>query len=198
MEKEFDIILDECLELVMKGESIESVLAEFPDLRENLEPLLLTALDINHLPKIEPSPEYISTSKLSLLRKIQSYESEKSSGFDVLSVFRRFSTSIGDFRQAFSAHPRWSVAVTAVLVIVLFATIGQSVLFKSSPAMASTCVLQILSGEVNISDADSDMFEPGSDGMVLETGAQVKTDSNSYALLTFNDGSTIKRKQFLR
>ena len=192
MKKDFENILDECIKLVLNGESIESVLAEYSDIRDDLEPLLRTALDISHLPKIEPSPEYISTSKINLLREIRSSESEKIPGFDILSVPRRFSSAIGDFWQTFSAPKKWSVAVTAVVVIVLFASLGQFVFFRSSPVMASTCVLQVLSGEVNISDIDSDTFEPASDGMVLEMGAQVKTDIDSHALITFNDGSTIK------
>ena len=192
MSKEFDIILDECLKLVMAGESIESVLSEYPDIREELEPLLRMALDINHLPKIEPSPEYVSASKINLLREIRLYESEKTSGFDILSFPRRFAAAIGDFWQAFSAPKKWSVAVTAVLVIVLVATLGQFVFFKSSPAMASTCILQVLSGEAYICDVDSDSFEPVLDEMILEMGTQVKTDGSSHALITFNDGSTIK------
>ncbi|MFC1946839.1 FecR domain-containing protein, partial [Chloroflexota bacterium] len=192
MKKDFENILDECIKLVLNGESIESVLAEYPDVREDIEPLLRTALDISHLPKIEPSSEYISTSKINLLQEIRSSESEKMTGFDILSVPSRFSSAIGDFWQAFSAPKKWSVAVTAALVVVLFATLGQFVFFKSSPVMASTCVLQVLSGEVNISDTGSDSFEPGSDGMILEMGTQVQTDRDAHALITFNDGSTIK------
>ncbi|UCC17039.1 MAG: FecR domain-containing protein [Dehalococcoidales bacterium] len=192
MKKDFEQILDECIKLVLRGESIESVLTKYPDVLDDLEPLLRTALDISHLPKIEPTPEYISTSKMNLLREIRSSETEKTSGFNILSISRRFSSAIDDFWQTFSAPKKWSIAVTAVVVIVLFASLGQFVFFKSSPVMASTCILQILSGEVTVSDMDSESFEPGSDGMVLETGTQVKTDSNSYALLTFNDGSTIK------
>ncbi|MBN2074722.1 MAG: FecR domain-containing protein [Dehalococcoidales bacterium] len=192
MKRDFDTILDECLKLVMEGESIESVLSEYPDIREELESLLRTALDINHLPKIEPSQEYVSASKINLLREIRLYESEKTEGFNILSFPQRFSAAIGDFWQTFSAPKKWSVAVTAILVIVLVASLGQFVFFKSSPAMASTCILQVLSGEAYISDAASDSFEPVLDETILETGTQVKTDGNSYALLTFNDGSTVK------
>jgi hypothetical protein len=191
MKKDFDTILDECLKLAMKGESIESVLSEYPDIREELEPLLRTALDISHLPKIEPSEQYVSVSKSNLLREIRMYESEKTPGFNILSLPRQFAFAISDFWQTISTAKKWSVAITAVLVIVLVATLGQFVFFKSSSVVASTCVLQVLSGEVYISNADSDSFEPGLDGMILETGAQVKTDSSSHALLTFNDGSTI-------
>lgn len=192
MKKEFDIILDECLKLVIKGESIENVLAEYPDVRKELEPLLRTALNISHLPKIEPSPEYVNASKINLLREIRLYESEKTPAFHILSLPRQIASAIGDFWQTFSAPKKWSVAITAVLVVVLVVTLGQFVFFKSSPVMASTCILQILSGETYISDADADLFEPGSDGMILEMGASVKTERDSHALLTFNDGSTIK------
>lgn len=192
MRKDFENILDECIKLVLDGESIESVLSEYPDIREDLEPLLRTALDISHLPKIEPSPEYVSTSKINLLREIRLFESEKTPGFNIFSLPRQLTSAIGDFWQTFSAPKKWSVAVTAVLIIVLVATLGQFVFFKSSPAMASTCILQVLSGDTYVSDTGQGAFEPGSDGMILEMGTQVKTERNSYALLTFNDGSTIR------
>ncbi|HEY94871.1 MAG TPA: FecR domain-containing protein [Dehalococcoidia bacterium] len=192
MKKDFENILDESIKLVLSGESIDSILARYPDEREFLAPLLRTALDISHLPKIEPSPEYISTSKINLLREIKSTESKTISGFDILSAFRQLSSVIGDFWQTFSTPKKWSVAVTAVVVVVLFASLGQFVFFKSSPVMASTCILQVLSGEVNVSDVDTGSFKTGLDGMILEKGTQVKTDSDSHALLTFNDGSTIK------
>ncbi|UCD08084.1 MAG: FecR domain-containing protein [Dehalococcoidales bacterium] len=192
MKKDFDTILDECLKLVVKGESIEDVLAAYPDEREDLEPLLRTALDISFLPKIEPSEEYIRTSKINLLREIRAGESEKTNEFDILAVPRKFVSVIDDFWQTFSTTKKWSVAVTAVLVVVLVASLGQFVFFRSSPAMASTCVLQVLSGEIYVSDKDSDSFGPGSNGMILEMGTQVKTNTDSYALLSFNDGSTIR------
>ncbi len=192
MKRDFENILDECLKLVMKGESIESILAEYPDVREELESLLHTAVEISHLPKIEPSPEYVHTSKINLLREIRLSKSVKTPGLNSFSLTRQFTSAVGDFWQTFSAPKKWSVAVTAVLVVVLFLTLGQFVFFKSSPAMASTCLLQILTGEVSISDVDSGSFRPGSDGMILEMGTQVKTDIESHALITFNDGSTIK------
>ena len=44
-EKEFDNILDECLERVIKGEDILACLADYPEHATELEPLLKTALD---------------------------------------------------------------------------------------------------------------------------------------------------------
>lgn len=190
MEKDFDTILDRCLKLVMEGESIENVLNEYSDVRDDLEPLLRMAVNVSHLPKIEPSEEYINKSKINLLREIRASKSEERFGFDMLALQNRFSSTFRDFWQSFSAPKKWSVAVAAVLVVVLVATLGQFVFFKPSPAMASTCVLQVLSGEVYISDSDSNIFEPSSDRMILEMDMQVKTSSDSYALITFNDGST--------
>ncbi len=193
MKKDFAYILDECIDRVMKGEAVESVLSEYPDSREELESLLRTALDINGLPEIVPSSEYINLSKTTLLREIcQLGKSGKDSTSGIFSLSYGLPAAIGNFWQNITTAKRWSIAVTAVLIIVLFATLGQFVFLRPSTAMASACVLRVLSGEVGISNPESDKFHPANDGMTLTTGTQVKTGENSHALITFFDGSTIK------
>ena len=41
--KEFENILDGCLESVLRGESVEACLELYPDYAEELRPLLMTA-----------------------------------------------------------------------------------------------------------------------------------------------------------
>lgn len=57
-EKEFENILNDCLDRLMKGEAIESCLAQYPEYAAELEPLLKTALETMTVVDIKPSPEF--------------------------------------------------------------------------------------------------------------------------------------------
>ena len=52
------------------------------------------------------------------------------------------------------------------------------------------CTLNVLSGDIKVLPADAYMWEQAEDGMVLEPGSRVKTGENSYASLTFVEGTT--------
>jgi hypothetical protein len=57
--REFDNILDECLEQVLvEGKTIEQCLAEYPECAVELEPLLRTALDAKGAMAVKPRPEF--------------------------------------------------------------------------------------------------------------------------------------------
>ncbi|NLE09551.1 MAG: hypothetical protein GX631_09900 [Dehalococcoidales bacterium] len=59
--------LDECLERLHNGESIDSCLRDYPEEAEELRPLLALASDVTLAAKnIEPSPEFISRTQLKL------------------------------------------------------------------------------------------------------------------------------------
>ncbi len=47
-------ILDDCLARLKRGEDREKVLASYPEHREELEPLLRLAGELEHLPRVEP------------------------------------------------------------------------------------------------------------------------------------------------
>jgi hypothetical protein len=86
------------------------------------------------------------------------------------------------------------VTIPAILVLVLtigFFT-GTSQISASDHALTSKCTLSILSGNVEIYAPRSNLSQKGTDGMTLDTGDRVKTLSDSSALLTFFDGSTLK------
>jgi len=56
--REFDNILDELLERLVQGESIEACLAQYPEHAAELEPLLRTALNTLQATDIKPRPEF--------------------------------------------------------------------------------------------------------------------------------------------
>ncbi len=110
--REFDNILDECLERVIKGETVEVCLADYPDYAAELEPLLRTALDTREAAAIEPRPEFRDKARYQFQAALREMEPEKSRGF-------------------FSWQPRW-VTVVAIVVVLLLAGSGTVVAASNS------------------------------------------------------------------
>jgi len=57
MSKSFDDILDECVNRINRGESIEDCLGSYPEHSEQLQPLLSAMLDTQGAYKFTPSSE---------------------------------------------------------------------------------------------------------------------------------------------
>ena len=99
--REFDNILDECLERVLvKGETIDQCLAEYPEYAAELEPLLQTALVSKKALAIKPRPEFRERAGYQFQAALREMESKKSRGF-------------------FSWQPRWATAVVVVIALLL-------------------------------------------------------------------------------
>ena len=99
--KEFDNILDECLErLLVKGETIEQCLASYPEQATELEPLLQTALAAKKVSAIHPRPEFRARAR-----------------YQFHSALREVGTKRG--LRFFGWQPRWATAVAMVLIMLL-------------------------------------------------------------------------------
>jgi len=102
-EREFDGILDECLERILtRGEAVEQCLADYPEHAAGLEPLLRTALFTRETLAIKPRPEFRDRARYQLRVALQEMAEKKE---------RRFSL--------FSWQPRWATAVVAVLIFLV-------------------------------------------------------------------------------
>ena len=100
-EKEFDNILDECLErLLVKGETIEQCLQSYPEQVANLKPLLQTALAARQAVAIQPRVEFKAQARYQFHSALQEWASRRRSPF--LSWF-----------------PRWATVVTIVLGVLM-------------------------------------------------------------------------------
>jgi len=102
MEKNnFNDILNECLERVLvKGETIEECIASFPQLAEQLEPLLQTAIDAKQASALQPRSEFKARARYQFRSAIQETKSRKGHFF-------------------FSWQRWWAIPVTAVLCLLL-------------------------------------------------------------------------------
>jgi len=99
--REFDNILDECLERVLiKGETIEQCLASYPEQAAELEPLLKTALVTKKASAIKPRPEFRERARYQFRSALLEMEPEKG-------------------RHFFGWQPRWATAVIVVIVLLL-------------------------------------------------------------------------------
>lgn len=99
--REFDNILDECLERVLvKGETIKQCLTGYPEYAAELKPLLQTALDTKKATAIKPRPEFRERASYQFQTALRQTELKKSRGF-------------------FGWQPRWATAVIVVIVLLL-------------------------------------------------------------------------------
>ena len=101
MSKEFDNILDECLErLLVNGETIEQCLKDYPEQAADLKSLLETALTTRQALAIQPGAEFRARARYQFHSALQEGASRKKQSF--LSWF-----------------PRWATVVSIILGIVM-------------------------------------------------------------------------------
>ncbi len=188
-------ILDKCIEQLHRGENIESCLLQYPQLREQLEPLLKTAQAVSALPRVLPSDEFRRASKTRLMARIRedSVSRKTVKARPRTTLLDELALSWQRIWQAFIGAKKVAVPVTLALLLILAIGIPSALNFLSAtPALASQCTLSILSGSVEVQEPGAEHSQPGADGMTLAAGTRVKTASNSHALLTFFEGSTFK------
>jgi hypothetical protein len=99
--KEFNNILDECLErLLVRGETVEQCLVSYPEQADELEPLLQTALATKEALAIQPRPEFRARARYQFSSALREAKPEG-----------RF-FSLGWQR-------RWAMALSVVLILLL-------------------------------------------------------------------------------
>jgi hypothetical protein len=99
--KEFDNILNECLErITLKGESLEQCLERYPQQAAELKPLLETVLAVKKASAVEPRPDFKARAR---------YQFRSALGEKAAPKGRSF----------FGWLPRWATALTIVLVVLL-------------------------------------------------------------------------------
>jgi len=81
-DKEFNNILDECLErLLGQGETLEQCLEGFPEYADMLKPLLETALATKKASAIQPHPEFRDKARQQFYSVLQEIEQKRSRSF---------------------------------------------------------------------------------------------------------------------
>jgi hypothetical protein len=174
-------LLDERLARIRQGESVEACLMEHANVRQQLEPLLRTALSISSIPGAVPSDKFRKTAKRRLLARLHQEVNKKEAVRSGRSIW-----------QAIIGAKKIAIPVTLALLLAIGATFGAPSFTSPSQALASKCTLSILSGSAEVQTAGAEDGQQGTDGMTLDIGSRVKISPDSHALLTFFDGSTIE------
>ncbi len=144
-EKEFNDILDECLDrLMFKGDTVEQCLADYPQYADGLKPLLEASLVTSRISSLEPDQEFKAKARNELFEVLRKTEEKRSR-----SMFR------------FGWQPRWA-GVVAVIVVLLIAAGGTAAASMSSmpddflyPVKRATEQVQLAFSFTNLGKAEA-------------------------------------------
>lgn len=145
MGRRFEDILDKCLERVLRGESIQDCLSDYPEHRAQLEPLLRLAVATRRTSSaLEPRPEFKDRTR---------YEVRSRATLLAGKAVHRGVPLI-------SWVPRWAVVVTSLVLVLLVAGVGTAAASSSSmpddtlyPVKLATEQVQLSLSRGNISRA---------------------------------------------
>lgn len=92
-------------------------------------------------------------------------------------------------RERMAHRPTRAIAGVVLLAILITTVLG---VVTPSRAIASSSILTIIEGNVQVQETPGAPFKPGQDGQTLKAGMTVQASSNARAVLTFEDGSTVE------
>ncbi|MDE3193854.1 MAG: FecR domain-containing protein, partial [Chloroflexota bacterium] len=84
-----------------------------------------------------------------------------------------------------------TLTVTATFVFATVLGTTGIVNTRSSVALGASTTLTVISGQVSARSSDSDAFQPIVDGATLHAGMTIETGADTYAVLTYFEGSTV-------
>ena len=101
----FENTLDECLERLLQGESVEQVLARYPKQAAELEPLLRVAANARKASAIDPRPEFKARVRYQVQSSLQTNKQKAQPKRPPLSAW----------------VPRWALVMAAVFLVIVLA-----------------------------------------------------------------------------
>ena len=126
--KSIEKILDYCILDIQSGRrTIEECLRTYPEIRDELEPLLYLSIRVTEAPKLTTAETYKSVAKVRLLNQIKSHPKRKA-------IHNQSNTLKGLFPSLFSGWGRLRVSGLAILVLIITFFLG-GVLTASAKAL---------------------------------------------------------------
>ncbi len=119
--KGFNNILDECLERLLRGETIEHCLHSYPEQAAELEPLLQTALAVKKASTIQPRAEFRTRARDQFRSALQKIEPKRG--------YRLFGLPSG-----------WAIAATTILILLV---LGAGTVAAASNSMPDGVLYQV-------------------------------------------------------
>src|SRR5262249_48800632 len=92
-------------------------------------------------------------------------------------------------RERLAHRPTRAIAGVVMLAILITTTLG---VITPSRAIASSSILTVISGEVDVQPTPDAEYRKGSDGETLKAAMRVQAKDDARAVLTFEDGSTME------
>jgi hypothetical protein len=120
--RDFDFILDECLERILRGESVEECVAGYPEHADELRELLMTAADARDATAVNPRPEFRERASREFQAAIRDMEPVKEPGFP-------------------GWWPRWATVAVSVFVFVVLA--GGGTVFAANYSLPDSPIYQV-------------------------------------------------------
>ncbi len=102
----FNDILNECLDRILRGETVEQCLRSYPEQATELEPLLRTAMAAKIVSNVKPRPEFKAKAKLEFQAALHKMEAKKSE-------------RTGLFHWHWQWQSGWAMAIIGALVVVM-------------------------------------------------------------------------------
>ena len=133
-------VLEECIARLRQGESVEDCLAKYPEMRNEIEPLLNMVHSVYCLPRVSPSGKFQKTAKARLMSRIRQQSAqertpESKPGAAIVDGLRVVSQKIW---QPVLQAKKVAIPVTmAVMVILALIFSGLPYFTSHTPALAS-------------------------------------------------------------
>ena len=196
MKTDLSKALDGCLVRIENGEAVNSCLAKYPHLRQQLVPLLYSSLYIATAPKVSASDDFRKRVKGCLMARLRQEAIQAETSHQDRTVFNGFGVLWRGLERVFTSPAKVAIPLTLTLILILqgFFFFG-SLNFAPSPlasALASHCTLSTLEGNVQMQIPGSTVWEDTESGTTLTAGSRIRTAPDSQALLTFFNGTTVK------
>jgi hypothetical protein len=141
MAKRFEDILDECIDRMLQGDSVEQCLARYPEQAGDLEPLLRTAQGAREASAVEPRPEFKAQVR-----------------YQIHSRLSATGRKTAEKRMPILGWiPRWAVVAAALFLVVLLAGSGTVAAASSSMPGDTLYPLKLATENVRMSMNRSNM-----------------------------------------
>lgn len=192
-DREFEDILDECLEKMLRGKSVEECLADYPDHASALEPMLRMASRAKMATNIQPRPEFKDRAR-----------------YEFQAAIREMPSAPARVRRGF--FPRLKPAWIALAALVAIIIAGGSTVYAASNALPDSPLypVKLATEQVRLFFTPSDigkaelyaefaderveeiikMADKGKAELVQETTNRLNEQLGAMASLTIGDKGT--------
>lgn len=122
---DFQSILDQCIGRIQAGESIKRCLADYPEMADELSPLLALSSDLVEIEPLTSTSQAVSAGRDAMFAAFDEVEEASNVGLIQLGLFGWLRETLSGSADSFSAAPQLSlVGRMAIVMIGIFASAG--------------------------------------------------------------------------